>query len=66
MTVTKDEEDAQVSQGMTKLVMVGSKFAGSKALFEEAVEAGECYQDEDGLYYTDSRVKKKTKKIELR
>ncbi|CAK0896209.1 unnamed protein product [Prorocentrum cordatum] len=54
-TVSKGKEDAVV--GMSKNCMIGTVFAGSKQLFQEAINDNEIYENpEDGLWY--SRTKK--------
>ena len=52
-TVKKNNE--QQKQGLTKNVMIGSKFGASKELFQAALDDNEIWE-EDGLYYSTSKT----------
>ena len=52
---TVEKKDEQQNQGLTKTVMIGSKFGASKELFQEALDAKEIWE-EDGLYYSTSKT----------
>ena len=45
--------------GMGKYVMIGSLFAGHRELFDAAHEAGEIWEDDDGLWYHHAKTKGK-------
>ena len=59
-TVEKNNE--QQKQGLTKNVMIGSKFGASKELFQAALDDNEIWE-EDGLYYSTSKTFTMTDKM---
>lgn len=57
------EEDATQVKGMKLHTFIGKVFAGSKALFEEAKQANEIYEEGD-MWYTVTKSRRKSSLVE--
>ena len=64
MRKTEAKTDSSLNHGMDKLVMIGTRFGASKALFQEAVDAGQCWLGKDGKYHVNDSLQQQDKKLE--
>jgi len=59
-TVNQEEQSTKVT-GMKLHTFIGTNFAGSKELFQDAKDAGEVFEDpEDGMWYTIAKTRRKS------